>query len=181
MTDDEITIDADGTEEGASEEEIEAQESRVDSKLAKVKKELEQCKKEKQEYLDGWQRSKADYVNVLKRAEEERVAAMEKGKTKAAQAFITVIDTLIRAEQSGDVPDSFKSIAKQLHDAAKNIGLTQFGEVGDMFDPSLHEALGQDVVESSELDDSVTVVLEAGWKSGDTVLRPAKVRVGQMS
>ena len=173
-----IFIESDGSEEGASEEELEAMESRVDAKVAKLKKELEQVKKEKQEYLDGWQRSKADYVNALKRFEDEKLQAVAKGTAKGAAPFISVIDTLTRAEKAGEIPEAFKSIAKQLHDAANALGLEQFGEAGEQFDPMLHEALGQDPVESKEKDDVITTVLEAGWKAKGVVLRPAKVRVG---
>lgn len=178
--DDDITIERDGREEDAmSEEELEARESRVDSKLEKVKKELESVKKEKQEYLDGWQRAKADYVNALKRFEEEKKGAMDQGALKAAKAFIPAIDSLERAEAAGEIPDSFKGISKQLHDGAQSLGLTKFGAVGEGFDPMLHEALGQDAAESLEQDDTVSAVLEQGWKLHDRVVRPAKVRVAQ--
>ena len=178
--DDDITIERDGREEDAmSEEELEARESRVDSKLQKVKKELEAVKKEKQEYLDGWQRAKADYVNALKRFEEEKRGAVDLGALKAAKAFLPAIDSLERAEAAGEVPESFKGIAKQLHDGAGSLGLTKFGMPGEPFDPELHEALGQDAAESKELDDTVSAVLEQGWKLHDRVVRPAKVRVAQ--
>lgn len=176
--DDEVIIETDGAEEaGGSEEELEATESRADSKVVKLKKELAQTTKEKLEYLDGWQRAKADYVNVLKRAEAERESARAKGLAKGAQAFIGVMDTLDRAESAGEVPEAFQAIAKQLHQAATSLGLTKFGEIGDVFNPAHHEALGQDVVEP-ELDDTVTALLEPGWKAGEEVIRPAKVRVG---
>ncbi len=180
MNDDaDITIETDGREEaGMSEEQLEATESSAASKVKKLKEELEQCRKERQEYMDGWQRSKADYVNVLRRLEEETTAARTKGMVKAAQAFITVLDSLNRAEATGEVPDTFKGIAKQLHDAANSLGLTPFGETGEAFDPNLHEALGQEPVTDAALDDTVTTVLEQGWKTGDTVIRAAKVRVG---
>ena len=178
---DDINIEADGAEEiGMSEEELEATESREGAKVAKVKKELEVCKAERQEYMDGWQRSKADYVNVLKRAEDERRSAEVKGTVKAAKAFIGVLDSLTRAEASGEVPEAFQAIAKQLHGAATSLGLVPFGSVGEAFDPNQHEALGQDPVEDILLDDTVTAVLEQGWKTGDTVVRAAKVRVGTL-
>ena len=177
--DDEVIIEADGSEEvGSSEEELEATSSRADFKVLKLKKELTQANKEKQEYLDGWQRSKADYVNVLKRAEAERESALAKGIAKGAKAFIAVMDTLDRAEGAGEVPDAFQAIARQLHGAATSLGLTKFGAIGEAFDHNIHEALGQDVVEE-ELEDTVTAVLEPGWKAGEEVIRPAKVRVGQ--
>lgn len=180
--DTDITIETDGREEtGMSEEELEASESREGAKVAKLKKELEACKAERQEYMDGWQRSKADYVNVLKRTEEEKKAAEAKGSLKASHAFITVLDTLARAEAAGEIPEAFQAIAKQLHDAANSLGLAPFGAVGEVFDPAQHEALGQDVVSDAAQEDTVTAVLEQGWKSGEAVIRPAKVRVGVVS
>ncbi|MEK7079899.1 MAG: hypothetical protein AAB901_01290, partial [Patescibacteria group bacterium] len=73
-----LTIERDGQEEdGMSESDIADQEARADNRLGKLKRELETTKRERQEYMDGWQRSKADYVNALKRFESERDAAKE--------------------------------------------------------------------------------------------------------
>lgn len=175
---DDLIIESDGSEEtGGSEEDLEAAESRMGAKVDKAKKELDQVKKERQEYLDGWQRAKADYVNALKRFEAEKVKAIEFGKIATVGAFIPVMDSLERAEASGEVPESFRGIAKQLHEAATLLGLEKFGTVGEAFDPMLHEALGQDVIEDASKDDTVSAVLETGWKSKEAVIRPAKVRV----
>ncbi len=182
MQDEDIVVERDGAEEdGMSEVELEEQESRADSRLAKLRKELEACKQERQEYMDGWQRAKADYVNALKRFEEERMEAKQQGVVKASRAFIAAMDSLALAEQHGEVPESFRGIAKQLHDAATSLGLTSFGEIGEGFDPVLHEALGQDAVEDASKDDTVTAVLERGWRAGEAVVRAAKVRVGSFA
>ena len=176
--DDDVIIESDGSEEtGGSEEDLEAAESRMGAKTDKVKRELEQVKKERQEYLDGWQRAKADYVNALKRFEAEKVKAIEFGKIATVGAFIPVMDSLERAEGAGEVPESFKGIAKQLHEAAAMLGLEKFGTVGEKFDPALHDALGQDQTDDKGKDDTVSAVLETGWKSKEAVIRPAKVRV----
>ncbi len=167
-----VVIEADGSEELTPDEAGEAS-----GKVAKQKSEIEKLRAEKQEYLDGWQRAKADYVNALKRFELEKLQAIELGKVVAVRNFIPVMDSLARAESAGEVPDSFKGIAKQLHESAKALGLTTFGAVGEAFDPNLHEALGQDATDDVKKDDTVSVVLEAGWKSKDIVVRPAKVRV----
>lgn len=171
---DDVIIEADGSEE-VSEDTDGA--DRVDAKIAKLKKELEQVKKEKQEYLDGWQRAKADYVNALKRFEEEKKGAVALGTSISARAFLPVMDSLERAETAGEIPESFAGIARQLHEAAKMLGLEKFGAVGEAFDPNLHEALGQDPTEDQSKDDTITAVLETGWKSKEVVIRPAKVRV----
>lgn len=182
MTEDDVVLERDGAEEdGMSEVELEDQESRADTKLAKLRKELELCKSDRQEYMNGWQRAKADYVNALKRFEDEKQEAKQQGTVKSARAFIAVMDSLARAEAAGDIPDSFQAIAKQLHDAANSLGLAPFGSVGEAFDPVRHEALGQDPVDSKEKDDTVTAVLEQGWMAGDAVVRPAKVRVGSFA
>lgn len=170
--DEDVVIEADGSEE------LGGKGGDAGARVAKLKADLAKLKEEKQEYLDGWQRAKADYVNALKRFEVDKAAAAAKGTAKAARAFIGVLDTLERAEAAGEVPDSFKLVAKQLHDAAASLGLSKFGAVGEAFDPMLHEALGQDAVDSKEADDTVTAVLEPGWKTDGEVIRPAKVRVG---
>lgn len=169
---DDVVVEADGLEELSGDDATEAS-----GKAAKLKSEIEKLRTEKQEYLDGWQRAKADYVNALKRFEDEKKAAISLGTLMSVRAFIPVMDSLTRAESAGEVPDTFKGIAKQLHDAAKTLGLEQFGAVGEAFDPNIHEALGQDPTDDASKDDTVTAVLEAGWKSKDAVIRPAKVRV----
>ena len=155
------------------------QSSRAGAKADKLKRELEAAKRERQEYLDGWQRAKADYVNALKRFEEDRRAALASGARKAAEAFIPALDSLERAEGHGEVPEGMQGIVKQLYDAARSLGLERFGTTGEAFDPALHEALGQDEAASKDEDGTVSNVLEAGWRTQESVIRPAKVRVYQ--
>lgn len=177
MREDDVVIEPEREDLGTSEEDIAAHESRAGARADKLKRELEAIKKERQEYLDGWQRAKADYVNALKRFSDEREAAAGLGALGAAQAFIPALDSLDRAERAGSIPESMQGIVKQLHEAVRSLGLERFGEVGDAFDPALHEALGQDPAPSSDMDDTVSAVLEAGWRRGEAVIRPAKVRV----
>ena len=169
---DDVTIEQDGTEELSRDDAASS-----GGKLERLRAELETAKKERQEYLDGWQRAKADYVNALKRFEEEKKGAMELGKTLTIAAFLPVMDSLSRAEAAGEIPEAFRAIAKQLHDASRALSLTKIGEVGEKFDPNRHEALGQDPADSEAADDTVTAVLEPGWESKGFVIRPAKVRV----
>jgi molecular chaperone GrpE len=172
---DDVVVEADGSEELSKDEGGEAS-----GKTAKLKKEIDTLRKEKQEYLDGWQRAKADYVNALKRFEEEKRGAVELGKVVSVSAFLPVMDSLERAEAAGEIPEAFQGIAKQLHEAARVLGLEKVGTVGEKFDPALHEALGQEPTEDTEMDDTITAVLEPGWKSKDTIIRPAKVRVAHV-
>ena len=166
----------------------------AEGKMHKLREELSACRKEKQEYMDGWQRAKADYVNLLKRIGEDAKASELKGKVGAVETLLPAFDALERAKEhlpampahagqaGGEMPaEGFLAIAKQLEGAFAALGLEEIGKVGEKFDPALHEALGQDTAESAETDDTITAVLEKGWKIGDFVIRPAKVRVALWS
>jgi molecular chaperone GrpE len=159
---------------------------KAEGKVAKMREELSACRKDKQEYMDGWQRSKADYVNLLKRFEVETKSAKQAGVVKAVGAILPAFDAMERAKEhlpaqaGGELPAGFDAIAKQLESAFASFGLSSLGEVGEVFNPAYHEAFGQDPVEEGK-DGTVTVILEKGWKIGEEVVRPAKVRVGQFT
>lgn len=156
----------------------EAGEARPEDKITKMREELSVCRKDKQEYMDGWQRAKADYVNALKRFEGENKSAEMRGKVRAVETLLPAFDALERAKEHGEIPEGFLAIAKQLESAFSTLGLEETGKVGEKFDPSYHEALGQDPVPSADKDDIITTILEKGWRVGENVIRPAKVRVG---
>ncbi len=157
-------------------------EGRGDAQVKKLREEITRLRGEKQEYMDGWQRAKADYVNALKRFEEEKKLERARGTIKAVEALLPAFDALERAKEHPPaggqaMADGFMAITKQLENAFATLGLAPVGEVGEPFDPALHEALGSDVAGSSEQDDTVSAVLERGWRVGELLIRPAKVRV----
>lgn len=171
MQDEDVKIEADDTEA----------EEKVEHKIAKMREELVACRKEKQEYMDGWQRAKADYVNALKRFEGDAKASEARGKVRAVETLLPAFDALERAKEHGEVPTGFLAIARQLESAFASLGLKEVGKIGEKFNPAYHEALGQDKVETAEEDDIITAILEKGWRVGETVIRAAKVRVGHFS
>ncbi|MEJ0053218.1 MAG: nucleotide exchange factor GrpE [bacterium] len=180
---DEFEIDAEAAENrrAQGEDTDAADETGAAGKVAKLKREIEALKKEKQEYLDGWQRSKADYANAQKRFDEERTEAAARGAARAAEALLPALDSLERAKASGELPESFAGIVKQLETGFAKLGLVPFGAAGDTFDPALHEALGSDTAASADEDGTITAVLEPGYRMGERVLRPAKVRVAHLA
>ncbi len=161
-------------------EDVEAEE-KAEGKIAKMREELSACRKEKQEYMDGWQRAKADYVNALKRFEGDTKTSELRGRVRAVETLLPAFDALERAKEHGEIPEGFLAIAKQLESAFAELGLEELGKVGEKFNPAFHEALGQDTADSLEVDDTLTVVLEKGWKIGEVVIRPAKVRVAHFA
>jgi molecular chaperone GrpE len=180
---DEFVVDGEAAENrrAQGEESDVVDETSANGKVAKLKKELETAKAEKQEYLDGWQRSKADYANLVRRSDEERAEAAARGASRAAEALLPALDSLERAKAAGELPETFAGITKQLEAGFAKLGLVQFGAVGETFDPAFHEALGSDEAASAEDDGKITAILEPGYKMGERVLRPAKVRVAHLA
>jgi len=172
---DEIKI---GAEDSVVEDEVGDPESLEGRKMRKLRDELVACRKEKQEYMDGWQRAKADYVNLLRRNEEAAKAAESSGKIKSVETLLPAFDALERAKEHGEIPEGFLAIAKQIESAFAALGLEEVGKIGERFNPELHEAFAQDIAENIETDDTITAVLEKGWRVNGSVIRPAKVRVG---
>jgi len=178
---DDIKVEPEAEAGGEGPEQSEGYEEKAENKIAKMREELGVCRKEKQEYMDGWQRAKADYVNALKRFETDAKASELKGKVRAVETLLPAFDALERAKEHGEIPEGFMAIAKQIETAFAVLGLEEIGKIGEKFDPALHEAFARDAVDSIETDDTVTAVLEKGWRVNGSVIRPAKVRVGHFS
>ncbi|MDO8492617.1 MAG: nucleotide exchange factor GrpE [bacterium] len=158
----------------AEDEEITPQEA-----LKKLRQKLKDCQKEGREYLDGWQRAKADYVNLLKRFSAERTLAEETGTLQAIQELLPVLKSLKRAESAGKITDDFAGIKKQIETAFERLNVSEIKvTLGEKFNPAEHEALGRDKVGEKTADDTITAVLESGFKIGERVIAPVKVQVG---
>jgi molecular chaperone GrpE len=122
------------------------------------------------------QRLQAEYANYRKRAERERLAAGELAISRVLIDFLPVLDNLDRAEEHGDLTGGLKAISDQLAEIVGKLGLARFGQVGDPFDPSIHEAVMHD--ESPDVDEpTCTTVMRSGYKHNDRLLRAAMVGV----
>jgi len=130
------------------------------------------------EHLADLRRVTAEYANYRRRVERERVVERERAVGDAARAILPVLDDLDRAEAHGDLDSGgpFTTIAQKLRGAVGKLGVTAFGENGQLFDPREHDAIFQR--ENPAVDKAtVSDVVERGYRIGDTVLRPAKVVV----
>ena len=116
-------------------------------------------------------------MTALKRFGEDTKASESRGKVRAVETLLPAFDALERAKEHGEIPEGFLAIAKQLETAFASLGLEETGKVGETFDPAYHEALGRDTANSAETDDTITAILEKGWKIGNSIIRAAKVRV----
>lgn len=125
------------------------------------------------------QRVQADFANYRKRALRDQEAAGERAKAVVVSQLLPVIDDLDRARSHGDLESGpLKSVADKLAAALAGLGLVEFGIEGEVFDPSLHEAVqheGDGSADSSRL--VIGTVMRKGYKLGEFVLRPAMVAV----
>jgi molecular chaperone GrpE len=121
------------------------------------------------------QRVKAEYDNYRKRALRDQQLIAERTKAAVVTQLLGVLDDLDRARSHGDLESGpLKSVADKLAGALQGVGLSWFGEEGDAFDPSLHEAVQH---EGDGTHPVVGAVMRRGYKVGDQVVRHAMVGV----
>ena len=122
------------------------------------------------------QRVQAEYLNYRRRVERDREAVRDFATANAVSALFPVLDDIGRARDHGELVGGFRSVADAIEQALTKLGLVQFGQVGDPFDPTKHEALmhafSEEVTETT-----CTQVFAPGYQLGERVLRPAKVAV----
>ncbi|GIH13314.1 nucleotide exchange factor GrpE [Rugosimonospora africana] len=138
--------------------------------------ELTALREELDERVRDLQRVTAEYANYRKRVERDRVLVSEQATGGVLVALLPVLDDLDRAREHGDLVGPFGSVAEQLLGSLTKFGLTPFGEKGDPFDPTVHEAVAHltsaDVAEPTCVD-----ILRKGYLLGERLLRPALVAV----
>jgi molecular chaperone GrpE len=122
------------------------------------------------------QRVQAEYANYRKRAERDRLAAGEVAVGRTLGELLPVLDDLDRARAHGDLTGPLKAVADKLESVFSKLGLESFGEVGDPFDPAIHEAVTHDESDSVTVP-TCTSVMRQGYKHRDRLLRPAMVGV----
>ena len=133
--------------------------------------------------LEDLQRLNAEYVNYKRRVDRDRAVIQERAAQSVIEALLPVLDDIQAARDHGDLAGGpFAAIADKLESALGKFGLERFGAVGEEFDPSLHEALmhapwPSDGSVTGAGSTTVVQVLQPGYRSGDHVLRAARVAV----
>ena len=135
-----------------------------------------------QELIADLQRLQAEFMNYKRRVEDERVKLLQTGKEQAVIALLPVIDNIERAV--AHEPDDIKNhawvqgvtaLAKQLDGQLEAIGLKAIDDTGEPFNPVRHEAV---VMEDGDGETEVIAeVIQTGYQFGDTIIRPAIVKV----
>ena len=153
------------------------------AKLKKTKDELSKIRAERQEYLDGWQRAKAEMANYKRDAQQSADRAIERAKEKIIGDILPVLDSFDMATgtEAWESMDSqwksgIDSIRNQLLDVLHKNGVERFGKVGEQVDYRLHEVV-QEMHDVAGEEHSIVRVLRAGYLMGDIIIRPAQVIV----
>ena len=179
-----VYLDDQGTERGNAEteqpslkpsyvEELEARTKAAEKQVQEVQARFDQLRQQLQRETDETRQR-------LNRSADER-AASEKAKFIAA--LLPALDNLNRAAASGDAPreailEGIRSIATTFEAALTNAGVEPIQSVGEEFNPELHEAVDTEET-GSEMDGKVIEEYSRGFRMGDRLLRPARVKVGR--
>ena len=178
--DPEITIETELVEEPAVEIESVSVEEYED-----LLQELEEWKVKSEEYLDGWQRARAEFANYKKRVERDQAQAYQMAAANIYKDFLDVLDDLERAlkdRPEGDEVAVWASgiqlIYRKLLTILEADGVTVMEAENQFFDPNIHEAISSEDNDNYE-SGQIIEVLKQVYFVGDKVLRPALVRVAK--
>jgi len=180
-----------------------AGEGKKELNLEELKKKLEDCQKLKDEYLAGWQRARADFLNY-KKEEMERIGEILKyGDLGLILKILPILDNFEISEKK--LPENLKSdenirglllIKKQILDFLKSQEIEEIKSVGEKFDPNFHEIIGEvspseaslspealakeEAKEDEKLESRIVIEeIQKGYTIQGRLLRPAKVKVAK--
>ena len=159
-------VDAASDEEAAGEDPLaqaQAQAAQAAADLARARADLYHLQQE--------------YQGFVRRSREGAASHRDAGAAGVVEALIPVLDEIELARQHGDLTGTFETTAGKLETIlAEKYSLERFGAVGEVFDPTLHEALM--ATESSEVTEpTIATVLQPGYRLGERVVRAARVQV----
>lgn len=153
--------------------------------LKKLRADLKLIKKEKDEYLIGWQKERADFANYKKQEEDRRSMFSESMRERILSRFLIVMDSFNSAfsnKESWEKVDlswrkGIEYIYSQMNTIFEEYGVKAIGEIGEVFDPNIHEPVEMLITDNKENDHKISLIIQKGYKLGERVLRPARVNV----
>jgi molecular chaperone GrpE len=150
-----------------------------------LQQELETAKTQAAEYLDGWQRARAEFANYKKRIEKEQADMYQNAAGRILARYLEVLDDFDRALKDQPVEgeaaqwaEGVSLIYRKFKAVLEAEGVTRIEAEGQPFDPNLHEAVMHDDSQD-HASGHVVEVLRQGYKIGERVIRPALVKVAK--
>lgn len=154
--------------------------------IKKLRVKLKQTLSEKQDYLEGWQRAKADFINFKKDSIEEKGRLVKFAKADLIIQLVPVLDSFEMAigNEKGEKVEfqnewqvGMKHIHSQLLSVLKENGVEQLSPLDEKFNPSLQESIDIIEVDENEKDGIILEVIQKGYSLDGEIIRPAKVKV----
>ena len=153
--------------------------------LKKLRADLKACKAEKEEYLNGWQKERADFANYKKQEDVRKSNFSESVRERILTRFLTVLDSFNMAfankESWNKVDENWRKgveyIYVQLNTIFEEYGVKEIGEVGENFDPNIHQSIEMVPTNKKENNHKISEIIQRGYKLGDRVIRAARVNV----
>jgi molecular chaperone GrpE len=122
------------------------------------------------------QRVHAEYANYRKRVDRDRELVRDQATAAVMAELLTVLDDIDRAREHDELNGGFKSVAEALEATVDKLGLEKYGQPGEPFDPTVHEALTH-TEDESVTETTCVAVFQPGYRFAGRVLRPARVAV----
>ena len=130
------------------------------------------------ERTNDLKRLQAEYVNYKRRVDRDRETVRDLALGGVLTELLPVVDDIGRAREHGELEGGFKAVAEALEGVLTKLGLVRYGEVGEPFDPRLHEALMH--AYSNDVDGpTCSAILQPGYRHGERILRAARVAVAE--
>ncbi|PFG15683.1 molecular chaperone GrpE [Propionicimonas paludicola] len=148
-----------------------------DQQPASAPSETDQLKALVAERTEDLQRLHAEYANYKKRVDRDRALSRAAGIEAVILDLLPILDSIEAAREHDELVGGFRLVAEEFEKTASKYGLETFGEVGELFDPQIHEALMQLPMEGELAGPTVSAVMQRGVKLNERVIRPARVGV----
>ena len=162
-----------------------ADETDLSSQIESLKSELEAFEAKAEEYLDGWQRARAEFANYKKRINRERQRIRQDAIGEVTKRYLPALDDLERALKNrpekgkgAEWAEGIELVYRKMLAVLESDGIVPMEAEGATFNPNLHEAIDQAESEEHESDEIIEV-LQRGYMIDDRVLRPAMVRIAK--
>lgn len=153
--------------------------------VKKLRERLREAEEKNKESMEGWQRARADYANLQKTHAEQIQNLRSYVVSDVVEDLLPVLDSFSMAMSNKEVWEKvdqnwrmgIEYILKQFQVTLEKYGVTEIEtKEGDSFDPNMHQALETVATEDESQNEKVAQVMQKGYKMGDTVIRPVKVK-----
>lgn len=153
--------------------------------LKKIRDKLRACEQEKKEYLDGWTRTRADFANARKEEDARQGELVKFASEGLVEDLLPILDSFSMAfankEAWEKVDENWRKgveyIYTQIFSVLESRGLTEIGAVGEKLDPRDHIAVEMVGIDNEEQENTVSAVIQRGYRLHNKVIRPARVKV----